>query len=63
MSRRLRIATRITPLLARPEEEVHDDVEAWECHSMPTKGREIPLCTTKTLRDVAFDPYLYSCDR
>ena len=63
MSRGLRIATQITPLLDRPEEEVHDVVEAWECYNVPNKGREIPPCTTTSLHDVAFDPYLFSRER
>ncbi len=48
------VTARLPPQLHRLEEEVHDDVDARECHNMTDHGDEITRCKALSLHDVAF---------
>ena len=52
------IMSRIPSLLGRLEEEIHDDVKARQSHTVANQGREIALCTARTLHHVAFYAHL-----
>ncbi len=60
---RKRVATQLPPQPDRLEEEVHDDVNAGECHNMPDHRYEITLCTALSLHHVTFHAYVIAGER